>query len=212
MNELKGKKSIIILFALSITLMSLAFVTVTSTFAIPENTKVSSWNIMFSNPKLTSIDNNSNINVNNDNIDFHILLKEFGDSFSFTTEIINSGSYNAYLSNINKTNLSEIIVGESDDTGNTYYVSDYISYTVKYLNNNKNNNILIGSSLKRGDKLMKNTKNSIIVTIRYKELDELTKDQIEVLNNSLVKTNIDGVDYLSFELDLNLNIIYQQLK
>lgn len=206
MDSKNNNKLISSLFAVSAVLLAVAFVTITNTFAYPSS-KVNTalWDVYFTEPSINGGD--SRVIVSNDKIDFNVSLKESGDEFSFITSINNDGTFDAKLSSLKLTDLSSQVVGTSKDTGKTYYICDYISFAVKYSENNDINAVNVDSNLTVGDKLKKNTKNNIIVTVKYKDLDRLTSDQIKVLNENVIRED----NYLVFNLDLNISAVYQQM-
>lgn len=212
MNPEKEKRTIGILLSMSFVLMFMALLTITSTFAKPiEKEVLKDWNVQLSEPVIKK-GNNTNIKVNHDRLDFEIVLKEFGERFEFITNINNDGDFDAYLSNIKMTNLKDTVIGKSNKTGTTYHLSDYVSFKVNYLENNKENNVRVNAPLKRGDKLKSKTMNKILVTVKYKDKDSLSEDELYVLKNNVLPEMINNKEYLPLNINLYLNTVFQELK
>lgn len=212
MNPEKEKRTIGILLSMSFVLMFMALLTITSTFAKPvEKENLKDWNVQLSEPVIKK-GNSTKVKVNHDRLDFEIGLKEFGERFEFITNIKNDGDFDAYLSNIKMTNLKDIVIGKSNKTGTTYYLSDYVSYKVNYLENNRDNNIRVNAPLKRGDKLKSKTMNKILVTVKYKDKESLSEDELYVLKNNVLQETINNKEYLPLNINLYLNTVFQELK
>ena len=187
------------LFVTSILLVGFAFLAITSTFAYPTVNEVLRWDVKYSD---VVIGNNKDgkVNVGTDTIDFSAKLDKFGETFSFVTSIKNDGNFDAILSEVKKTDLSKIEIGQSKKTGKIYYVSDYVSYLVTYSGNNNENGVIKDKQLKSGDLLYSGTENKVIVTLKYRNKNQLSEDALEVLKE---------YGYV-FNLDLSLNTLYQE--
>lgn len=202
---MNSKRSNIIfssLFAFSSILLALAFFTISNSFSLPNAQAVyNDWNVHFSDPIIQGVEGKAL--VKNDRIDIGVSLKNSGEAMQIFTDLSNDGDVNARVTGFNMTDLSSMKVGTSETTGKTYYYSDYVSFTVKYIHNNKINNIIVDTPIKIGDVINRKTKNDVLITIKYKDFERLTDDQIEVL-----KSNIEMIDNY-YVINLNLNVSLQ---
>lgn len=205
MKNKSEKKVFSILLSVTGLLIALAFGTISYTMSnVSEPVKtISLWDINYSEPTVKGEDNNYKVIVNNDRIDFNVTLKKPGDKVSFITSINNDGSYNAFLSSLETSKMNKSKIGTSEKTGKTYYLSDYVSYTVKYLDNNSTNKVRVDKDVKVGDLLKKGTSNNIIVTVKYIEENRLTEDELEVLHKNIGEEPV-------LDLALYLSTVYQQ--
>lgn len=201
MGKEKDIKVITGLFCVTLLLIGMAFFTITTTFAYNNSTvnEALTWNVYYGNAVIGN-NKDGKVTVSRDNLDFSIKLDEFGEEFSFTTSAINDGDIDAVLKRVEKTNLDKLFVGTSKTTGETYYVSDYVSFNVDYVANNEKNGIRKDTKVKVGDKLYNGTNNKIIVTVKYRDKNKLSDDQLSVLKN---------YGY-TFNLDLSVSTLYQQ--
>lgn len=187
------------LFAFSSLLLAVAFFTISNSFSLP-NAKAmyNDWNVYFSKPITQGAE--GKVIVSNDKIDINVSLKKSGETYQIFTDLINDGNVNARVTGVDMTDLSNMKVGTSETSGQTYYYSDYVSFTAKYLGNNQINNIIVDTPIKIGDVINRDTKNGVLITVKYKDFDRLTDDQIEVLKN-----NIKMIDNY-YVINLNLNV------
>lgn len=201
MGKEKDIKVITGLFCVTLLLIGMAFFTITTTFAYNNSTinEALTWNVYYSDAVIGN-NKDGKVTVSRDNLDFSVKLDKYGEEFSFTTSVINDGDIDAVLKRIEKTNLDKLFVGTSKTTGETYYVSDYISFNVEYVSNNDKNGIRKDTKVKVGDKLYNSTNNKIIVTVKYRDKNKLSDDQLSVLKN---------YGYI-FNLDLSVSTLYQQ--
>ena len=199
MSSNKEVRIITILFSLSLVLIASAFLTIKGTFAKVEVNDSLVWDVSYKDVQIGD-NKDGKVNVGLNNIDFSTRLDKFGEKFEFITTIENKGNFDAVLGGVDKTDLSKIEVGISGKTGKTYYISDYVSFDVKYYANTDKNNIKKNNKVKTGDKLYKRTSNKVIVTLKLKDKKVLDNDMIEVFNNY-------GSE---FDLDLSINTVYLQ--
>lgn len=199
MNSKVSNRVFSSLFAFSSILLAVAFFTISNSFSLPgAKTVYNDWDVHFTEPITQGAEGKTV--VTNDKIDINVSLKNRGDTYQIFTDLENAGDINARITGINMTDLSNMKVGTSDITGKTYYYSDYVSFTVSYLNNNQINNIIVDTPIKIGDTINRKTKNGILITVKYKDFNRLTEDQIEVL-----KSNIKMIDNF-YVINLNLNV------
>lgn len=201
MNISYEKSFIAVSISVVVTLFFVAMFTITKSFAYKTINEDSSWDVYYTEAMLTD-GSVGNVDVSTDTINFNCELLTYGDEFSFITSINNDGSYDAYISELNKTDLSEVVIGKSKTTGNTYTLKDYVSYKVTYYVNNSDNKVLVDKAVSEDDLLNSKTNNKILVSVKYRTKESLTEDKIKVLE-----------DYgKSLDLDLSLNTVYQQVK
>lgn len=201
MNLMSEKNFVVISISVVVTLFFVAMFTITKSFAYNDINDDSNWNVYFSEAMLTE-GSKGKVDVSTDNININCKLDKYGEEFSFITSINNDGTYDAYISDINMTDLSDIVIGKSTKTGNTYTLKDYVSFKATYYVKNDENNIKVDSNINEDDLLNSKTNNKILVTVKYRDQSSLDEDKIEVLENY-------GT---SLEMDLSINTIYQQVK
>lgn len=201
MNLVHEKSFIVISVSVVVTLFFVAMFTITKSFAYKTINNDSSWDVYFTEAMLTE-GSAGKVDVSTDNIDISCELDKFGEEFSFITSINNDGTYAAYISDINMTDLNDYVVGKSDKTGNTYTLKDYVSFKATYYTKNETNNIKVDKSISVNDLLNSKTNNKILVTVKYRDEKSLTQDKIEVLEKY----------GKSLDLDLSINTVYQQVK
>lgn len=185
MDSKSDKRIISSLFCVAVVLMSVAFATmsITMCFASSGESKVLNWSVSFGEAIVKDEPAAKNILTKDNKVDVSAKFKELGETLAFVTYIQNNGEYDAkvmysgIVSNLND------IVGTSEVTNKTYYLRDYVQYSIKYGKGNLDNNIETDEVIKVGDKLNKNTQNEIIVMIKLTEERYLTEDQKLVLRN-----------------------------
>lgn len=89
-------------------------------------------------------------------IDMNIILEKPGDVFSFNVDIVNAGTIDAILSDIYKTSLNS-------------KQQEYFEYTIKYLNKD---------NLAKNDILKKNSRETINITVKYKDYAESVHEDL----------------------------------
>ncbi|MCH5167213.1 MAG: hypothetical protein J1F35_04895 [Erysipelotrichales bacterium] len=199
MKYLKGNKLISHLFAISSILLAVACFTITSSFAFPDNVSaLKKWSVYFE--EVIEKDLNGDVFVKNNYLTVNASLNQTNNIYKFITNIKNDGAYDAKLSDINITDISNVSIGTSELSGITYYLSDYVDIYIKYKEDNKSNKVIEGNDLSLGDILDKNTSNSLIFSVKLKDESNLTEDQISVLN---AKPNGN----LNFSLSIGVNYI-----
>lgn len=205
----RERKVYFTLMGVAVFLMVLGFITVNKTLCNLDVSTPTTWKVGFSNPKLTVGDDaNARVVNKQDKLDFRVLLKKYGDVYTFKTKILNAGNFNAELSDVYLSELDSV-VGTSKVSGRTYTIADYVTYSVTYESDNIYNEISKDSELKSGDKLHALTNNDIEVNIKYKDILDLSDDALIVLKDNVKTTNIKGYDYYAFDVDLSLRVVYK---
>lgn len=204
MKYFKQNKIFGTLFAISSVLMAVACFTITNTYSYPDQvSQAKKWSVSIKDVKTNM--NENVVNVVNDKMDINVTLNKSGDVMTVNSVIANDGSFDAVLSNLYLTDISNIKIGTSDETNKTYYLSDYVNIALRYSQDNKTNLVQSGSSVKAGDKLGKYTKNEFVVSIKYKETNELSEDALVVLRQNKLET--DGTMPLKFSFSIGFNYI-----
>lgn len=205
MKYLKNNRIFGTLFALSSVLMAVACFTITNTFSYPEQvSQAKRWSVSIKDVKTNNEGNK--VNVVNDKMDLSITLGNFGEYMAVNSSVVNDGNFNALLSKVELTDISNIKVGTSEETGRTYYLSDYVDISLKYAKDNKTNGIESGANVASGDLLNKYTKNEVVVSVKYKEQSDLTEDEVVVL-----KQNIQG-EAGKYPLQFSLSVGYNYIE
>lgn len=193
------------LFALSSVLMAVACFTITNTFSYPsEPSKAKKWDVSISDVKTNTEENK--VSVVNDKMDIRVTLNDFGELMLVNSNIVNNGSFNALLNKVEITDLSNTKIGISEETGKNYYLSDYVEISLKYAKDNKTNKIETGSNVISGDLLGKYTKNEVVLSIKYKSLNELSEDALVVLKQN--SQNVDG----KYPLEFNMSVLFNYIE
>lgn len=193
------------LFALSSVLMAVACFTITNTFSYPsEPSKAKKWDVSISDVKTNTEENK--VSVVNDKMDIRVTLNDFGELMLVNSNIVNNGSFNALLNKVEITDLSNTKIGISEETGKNYYLSDYTEISLKYAKDNKTNKIETGSNVISGDLLGKYTKNEVVLSIKYKSLNELSEDALVVLKQN--SQNVDG----KYPLEFNMSVLFNYIE
>lgn len=202
------KYTIITFFALAIFLIGVAFFTLSITYAYKPESEVL-WNIDLGEISYKN-DTKYEITTNKEYINFKVSLIDYGDEYGFMIPVINSGNIDAYLKEIRHTPLDEVVgVGAS---GKTYYIHDYVGYTITYGKQNDANKVNIGNLLQVNDLLKANTQNYIMLNVKFSNKERLSEEAIEVLDKSNYKIEKDGNLLNGFNLDLDVSLNYQELK
>lgn len=165
--------------------------------AVSINKLTPRWNINISYPKFKEELDNFSVNIDNTRIIMDFKMDEVGKKYSFETSIENKGTYSAILSNIDFNNY---YIGQSELTGNSYYLKDYIALDLVYAKSNKINDITVGDKVINGSKLVKGTSNLIKVELKVK--NDISDDALGVLNSYKGKDKTRVI----------LNLDYQELK
>lgn len=204
MKYLNQTKAIGTLFAIASVLMAVACFTITNSFSIPDTLfSAKIWSVSL---KDVSINNGaSKVSVVNDKIDINVNLEKLGEIVTINSSIVNDGNFDALLNRIDITDINNIKIGTSEETGKTYYLSDYIELSTKYAKDNKTNHITVGSNVLVSDHLSKFTKNEVVTSIRFKNINELSEDAVVVLNQNV--KNETGSYQLKFNLSICFNYI-----
>lgn len=130
-NNRSGKNLVIFGLFLVILFMSVGFAALSSNLKIEGNTKIkgNSWNVHFTNLGTPStfgaptVDTEPSLDPTFTTLTYGVTLNQPGDSYSFTVDVINSGSIDAKLNSISNTGVS----AEQDV---------YVNYTVTGINQN----------------------------------------------------------------------------
>lgn len=183
----------------AIFVVSMAFLTIRSTFAYPEEINSAVWSVYNGKTEVKN-KNLGKVNISINNYDVSVRLKKYGEEFSFINEVVNDGGYNAVLSKLEITDLSKFRVGTSSKTNKTYTLEDYVLVRVDYAVNNEKNDVKKDRKVAVGDKLKMGTTNKVIVSVKLRDKNKLTEDQIEVFEKYGEMVN----------LDINVSTLYQQ--
>ena len=140
----------LILFAWSTIGVGYAYLSSNLKLAGTANIAKTSWNIHFSNIKFAE----GNVGtttpakiVNDTTISLDVSLESPGDKYSFNVDVVNSGTIDAMLTEIFKTELTE-------------EQQKYIEYTIKYSD---------GNEIKEKDLLKRDSKETLKIEIKYKD-------------------------------------------
>lgn len=163
------QNAIIIVLALAIISMSVGYATYSTNFTMNGVTRIqkSNWEVEFVNPQIHSsstvpTENASNIvltedvNGKGDTVLSFDVTMGMGETYSFTIDVKNSGTFNAALSSYSlqaNQNGQNIAI----DEGVTSYSNNYLSYDVKWVD---------GSSLVKNQVINKNETKKLLVTVK----------------------------------------------
>lgn len=213
MNSKSERRLVYGILGCALGLMVLGFITISNTFCVDAS--------MFSGKKWQVILDDLQVKKNNsavksvvnkyDKYDVSVLLKSYGEETSFDIAIDNTGDLDAILSEGTLLSYNDYTIGVSDLTGEEYHLSDYIDYRITYVSDNSANNIKKNETPRVGDTLKSNTRNMVNIEIRYKDVSNLTEDQLYVLTNELAKTEIDGHEYWALKVELEIEFNYEEL-
>lgn len=204
MKYFKQTKAIGTLFAIASILLAVACFTITNTFAYPDRyDNKKSWNVALTDLKANKLD--SDVYSKGESMTVNVTLTDPGDVLTVYGNIENNGDFNAYLNNISMTDLSNFKIGTSDETGITYYLSDYVDANIKYTRDNKTNLITEGYGLRVGDKLNRYTKNYIVLSVKYRDISDLSQDALVVLKQNVLGSN--GEQTLKFSMNVILKFM-----
>lgn len=185
---MKNIKLISLLSCVSIFLLTVALLTVNSTFSLGEDSI--NWNINLKTDE-------ENVIIDDTRIDFFKTLG-INETYSFELDVNNDGNKDAKILRAIKSDLSEYVVGTSTTTNKTYYLKDYIRYTVTYLEDNKANDIHANDKVQTFDYLKKNTTNKIKIEVSFKS-EDITPDELSVLNAFNANDTLDISLYLHLD-------------
>lgn len=204
MKYFKQTKAIGTLFAIASILLAVACFTITNTFAYPDRyDNKKSWNVALTDLKANKLD--CDVYSKGESMTVNVTLTDPGDVLTVYGNIENNGDFNAYLNNISMTDLSNFKIGTSDETGITYYLSDYVDANIKYTRDNKTNLITEGYGLRVGDKLNRYTKNYIVLSVKYRDISDLSQDALVVLKQNVLGSN--GEQTLKFSMNVILKFM-----
>ena len=159
--------------------------------AVSINKLTPRWNINISYPKFKEEVEYFSVNIDNTRIIMDFKMDEVGKKYSFETSIENKGTY---------IDFNNYYIGQSELTGNSYYLKDYIALDLVYAKSNKINDITVGDKVINGSKLVKGTSNLIKVELKVK--NDISDDALGVLNSYKGKDKTRVI----------LNLDYQELK
>ncbi len=178
MNSKRSNIAFSVMFVSAIVLIISAFITIGSSYSLPNSkTSALNWDVTFSDVN-SELGNGQTI-IFKDHIDMNVSLKD-GESYIVKTSLDNNGDIDAYVAGVYLTDLSSIEVGTIDNK--TYYASDYVSYTIKYLSDNE--------PLEVGNIIGKKTKSDVVIEVKRKELKELTEEEINVIGDSVIDLDL----------------------
>lgn len=149
----------LILFAWSTIGVGYAYLSSNLKLAGTANIAKTSWNIHFSNIKFDegNVEATTPAKIVNDTtISLDVSLESPGDKYSFNVDVVNSGTIDAMLTEIFKTELTE-------------EQQKYIEYTIKYSD---------GNEIKEKDLLKRNSKEILKIEIKYKDGNNYTPNDI----------------------------------
>jgi hypothetical protein len=191
-------KSVGIMLFLAIILLSTAFFTITSSFALDSNVSFDNFDIRISNIQSNNM-NLDDISVRKNNLLFNIHLNNDNQVNSFIFDINNNGNVDGIIRALNKTKLDKDILFNYNNRD--YYLSDFIFYNVTYSSNNADNSIVVNSDVLTNDIIKSNTSNSVLVNVRLKRDSELDDELKSALDYYLSTNSID----LTLSLDVSFN-------
>lgn len=176
----------------AIFLVSMAFLTITCSFAIDYSRDSKEFNIEFDNLNSNTM-NLNDISLRKNNIMFNINLNRENNINTFIFDIENKGNIDAYIRNITKSKLEDYLFSYN---GKDYYLKDFVFYNVYYAVNNKDNNVHVDADLGIKDEIKSNTANQVVVKVRLKGSRELDAEYSEALDYYLSSNNIGATLYL----------------
>lgn len=165
-EEIKDRKfNILVILLLLVICISIGYAMLSTTLYINGTTIIDkpSWDVHYENLEkvsgsVSAIEEASLDNAKA-NISYKVYLKEPGDFYEFTVDIVNEGSLDAMIGKILTIGLSE-------------KARKYVEYKVTYAN---------GTPLNEKDALKAGTKEKIKVKVRYKDdFDEVLLEQTEL--------------------------------
>lgn len=192
-------RALSVMLGIATILLSVAFATITNSFALPNKVQDKIFDIRITDIDSTGI-NLDDIRITNTNILFNTHLSFINPSNSFIMEITNNGNIDAKVNKITSIYYDDNYLFEYNN--NKYYLRDFTVYTINYASNNNKNNVVIDSKVSEDDNLLINTNNKIMVTIRLKNENELSEEEKEALNYYL--------DRFSIEKSISISIDYQE--
>ncbi len=181
---MKNIKVLSMISCVAIILLTVAIITLNSTFSLPEN----------DNFKVVLNTDEERVFIDGTRIDFFHTLK-IDEKYSFTIDVTNKGNIDTEIFKAIKSNLSDYVIGTSEKTNNTYRLSDYITFNVYYESDNEENGIHKNDRLNTYDYLKKGTTNKIKVDLEMKR-EDVTQDEVRVLRDTFKKESIDFSLYL----------------
>lgn len=174
-SEFRVQVLSVLAIVISITALTIGFAAFSSTLtidgsAVVENT---SWNVHFESLSSAIIVGNAEattdptINTNTTSVSsFDIALETPGDSVSYTFNVVNSGTYNAIISEISIPTPACTGTDITYATTDANNVSSNLSYTLTYEN---------GTSVAKGDTLNAGESKQLVLKLEYKEFNDSTK-------------------------------------
>lgn len=172
----------------AVILLSMAFISINSSFALSTSKDNTNFKIDMIDVKSAGI-GLDNINVMGENITFNTDLSYSNPSNSINFNIVNSGNIDLKIKNIETLYYNDNLLFNYNDVD--YYLSDFTKLTIDYDKTTKDNNVYESENLKNDDLLLKDTFNSVKVTICLKKNSELTEQTIDALNHYLNEHNIN---------------------
>lgn len=192
-------RTLSVMLGIATILLSVAFATITNSFALPNKVQDKIFDIRITDIDSTGI-NLDDIRITNTNILFNTHLSFINPSNSFIMEVTNNGNIDAKVNKITSIYYDDNYLFEYNN--NKYYLGDFTIFTINYASNNNKNNIVIDSKVSEDDNLLVNTNNKIMVTIRLKNENELSDEENEALNYYL--------DRFLIEKSISISIDYQE--
>lgn len=189
---MSSKKKFYILGFSSLILMVLAFFTFTITYCYPTNTNQTiDYNVSLIGENINN--NEEIVKVNRNIIDFNYTFSSFDTIKEYNVTLINNGNINALIDTYYLDGL-DIVIGQSKQSKETYYLKDYLDVSIKYIEDNKVNSIKKDMEINKNDYIRINSQNKIKFIFRRKNINELSEDALMVLKeyqkDSIIKANL----------------------
>lgn len=177
-----AQNAAIIILAMAIIVMSVGYASYSTSLAINGTARIqqSNWEVGFANPQIHSsstvpaanakgITLSEDANGKSDTVLSFDVTMGLNETYSFTVDVKNSGTFNASLASYSLT-ASQNGQNVAIDEGATSYSNNYLSYDVKWVD---------GSSLEKGQTINKNGFKKLLITVRTikpQNLDDLPTD------------------------------------
>lgn len=198
----RNRKIIYVLVLIVVFSISVGYAALNKTLTITGNSEVkeNSWNVYFEHIYVSdwvpnSVVRNANIDNNTGVIDFEIILNLPGEKYVFFVDIVNDGTIDAKIDNIEKTILTEEQL-------------KYLTYTVKYED---------GKEIEKNQVIQKKSNVTLKIEVKYRydvdgedlpttyqTLDLFFKVNFVQADSS--DSNKVGINYYDFKIE---NVTYQ---
>lgn len=199
MKSKNNIRTLSIMLSIAVILLTVAFVTITKSFALPNKIQDKIFNVRITDINSTGISLND-IRVANTNVFLNVHLNYTNPSNSFVMDVTNNGNIDAKIKNINSSFLENDYLFEYNN--NKYYLKDFVVYKINYASKNITNGITMDADLRENDNLLVGTRNKVKVSFRLKKNSELSEEEIAALDYYLKDSDINR--------SISLNIDYQE--